>query len=162
MANKDALQGDNHPVAKALQEVLRSSYSLFLATNNYHWNVEGHRFHALHVMFEEQYRELFEAIDEIAERIRGLEVYALPFEDGDIIKHMVGLKNPLTEEDKAEERADMMVANLIKLQEQVINDCQNTKKKAVDANDEETEDLMIARIQVHQKATWMLKSMNKQ
>ncbi len=151
----------NNPVVEALQEVLRAKYSLFLQKHNYHWNVEGPRFHSLHVMFEEQYTELFKAIDVVAEHIRALDAYALPFEDEKILKYMSDLKNPLSEKDDADARAHLMVNNLIKLNQQVIDCAQSAKEAAVKAEDDETEDLMIERITHHKEVIWMLKSINK-
>jgi len=151
----------NNPVAESLQEVLRAKYSLFLQKHNYHWNVEGPRFHSLHILFEEQYTELFKAIDVVAEHIRALDDYALPFEDESILKFMSDLKNPLTEESDANKRATMMVDNLIHLNQKVIDACQSAKSTAVEAEDDETEDLMIERITHHKEVIWMLKSINK-
>jgi len=158
MSNK---VNSNNPVATALQEVLRAKYSLFLQKHNYHWNIEGARFHSLHIMFEEQYNELFKAIDVVAEHIRALGEYALPFEDETILKYMTDLKNPLKEEDSAEKRSYMMVDNLIKLNNTVIDTCQKAKEAAVKAEDDETEDLMIERITHHKEVIWMLTSINK-
>jgi len=151
----------NNPVVQGLQNTLRASYSLFLMSHNYHWNIEGENFVPLHALFEEQYNELFAAIDEIAEHIRALDDYALPFQDERIMKEMLALNNPLTSEEKSDKRALMMVENLILLTDKVIQACQETKRIAVEAEDDETEDLMINRIQVHQKNNWMLKSIVK-
>ncbi len=159
MSNQEV--NSNNPVAKALQEVLRAKYSLFLQKHNYHWNVEGPRFHSLHVMFEEQYNELFKAIDVVAEHIRAIGEYALPFEDESILKFMSDLKNPLTSDDNAIDRSYLMVENLITLNQKVIDTCQNAKKAAVNAEDDETEDLMIERITQHKEVIWMLSSINK-
>lgn len=152
--NSDVKVSD--PVAKALQATLVDTYGLFLATHNYHWNVEGPHFASLHQMFEGQYTELFTAIDEIAERIRALGDYALPFESTEIVGQIKNISNPLTAKKDADSRARLMVTNLITMNENVIQSAQKTKKAAQDNDDNETEDMMIARIQVHQKTAWML------
>lgn len=150
------------PVSQELQSVLSDSYSLFLATHNYHWNVEGPMFASLHEMFEQQYTELFKAIDEIAERIRALGDYTLPFTEAKILNALDSLEHPVPKEGGANVTAKQMVANLISLQAKVIESCQSAKEAAVKAGDDETEDLMIERITTHQKASWMLKSMIKE
>jgi len=72
------------PLSESLQNLLANTYGLYFATHNYHWNVEGVQFVDLHKLFDEQYNALFQAIDVIAERIRALGVYALPFEGDEI------------------------------------------------------------------------------
>lgn len=149
------------PVASALQGVLKDTYALYLATHNYHWNVEGHNFMGLHTLFETQYNELFASIDVIAERIRALDVYALPNHYEEVLKALQTLANPL---DKAKDRgavADRMVQNLLDLNARVIAAAQTAKKAAEKAGDDESQDLMVERVQVHQKASWMLRSIIK-
>ena len=145
-------------VAAALNDVLRETYKLYLTANHHHWNVEGPQFVSLHTLFEEQYTEMAEAIDEIAERIRTLGEYALPFDgQGDIV---ADVKAPLGEKD-GNARAKKMVEQLIALNESVVKSLEIAKDAAADADDNESEDLTIGRITVHQKALWMLKSLNK-
>lgn len=158
--SKAAIKVDD-AVAQSVQKVLVDTYGLFLATHNYHWNVEGPHFSSLHLMFEEQYTELFAAIDEIAERIRALGEYALPFEGAEIAALLKEISNPLLQAQGGEARAQLMIKNLITLNETVVESAQKAKSAAQDANDDESEDMMIARIQVHQKTLWMLKSLTQ-
>lgn len=153
-------QSDN-PVTLALQDVLASTYGLFLSTHNYHWNVEGGNFIPLHKLFEGQYNELFEAVDEIAERIRALGDYALPFEGADILDVSKMASNALNKETVANERAIRMVHNLIMLNRAVVEKCQIAKEASRKASDDETENLMVTRVTVHQKTLWMLDSISK-
>ena len=145
-------------VASSLNEALRETYKLFLVTHHHHWNVEGMQFVALHTLFEEQYTEMFTAIDEIAERIRTLGEYAMPF-DGktDIVGDV---KSALGGADGSD-RATKMIAQLIELNDSVIKHLEIAKEAAADAEDNESEDLMIGRITVHQKSSWMLNSLTK-
>ncbi|MEM6812401.1 MAG: DNA starvation/stationary phase protection protein [Pseudomonadota bacterium] len=152
----------NDPVAAGLHSVLQTSYSLFLVEHNYHWNIEGSKFVSLHALFEEQYNELFQAIDAVAERMRALDSYASAFDDGTVMTAMSKLPNPLEEVKSAEKRATMMVQNLIKLNDVVIDACKDAKDAASEANDNETEDLLIGRITTHQQNNWMLKSVIKE
>lgn len=151
----------NNPVIEALQDVLTSTYGLYLATHNYHWNVEGTNFSPLHKLFDEQYNELFESIDGIAERIRALDDYALPFEGDNLLSILKTTSNSLNKETDANARADRMVHNLMTLNEAVVKSCQTVKKYAQKAQDDETENLMVERITAHQKAMWMLRSISK-
>ncbi len=146
------------PVAQALQNVLANTYGLYLATHNYHWNVEGKRFALLHNLFEMQYNDLFQAVDVIAERIRALGDYALPFEGDSIIKLSKMTPNSLNKETDADARADRMLHNLIALTMDVVTSCQLAKEEAQEEDDDETENLMVERITAHQKALWMLGS----
>jgi starvation-inducible DNA-binding protein len=146
------------PVTDDLQNVLSSTYGLYLATHNYHWNVEGPEFVSLHKLFDEQYNELFQAVDGIAERIRMLGAYALPFEGDKIIGILKTTPNALNKETGANARATGMVHNLIEMNENVVKSCQSAKKEAQTQNDDESENLMVERITAHQKALWMLKS----
>lgn len=151
----------SNPVTFALQDVLSSTYGLFLSTHNYHWNVEGQNFVPLHKLFEGQYNDLFEAVDEIAERIRALGDYALPFEGSDILEVSKMISNALNKETHAEERASRMIHNLIILNQSVIEKCQSAKEASRKASDDETENLMVTRVTIHQKALWMLNSIAK-
>jgi starvation-inducible DNA-binding protein len=146
---------------RALQDVLSSTYGLLLVTHNYHWNVEGKNFIPLHKLFEDNYNELFEAVDEIAERIRALGYYALPFEGGDIMDVSKMTSNALNKETHADERANRMINNLIALNQSVVEKCQFAKKPSQESDDDESVDLMVRRIIVHQKTLWMLNSIAK-
>lgn len=148
-------------VADHLQQVLADTYGLYLMTHNYHWNVEGSNFVALHALFGEQYNELFLSIDQIAERIRALGEYALPFE-GDSLLHISKMTpNALNKETDPDQRANRMIYNLMKLTDAVVQSCQSAKEEAQDNEDDESENLMIERITIHQKALWMLGSVSK-
>jgi len=148
-------------VAQTLQNVLANTYGLYLATHNYHWNVEGSKFVPLHTLFEGQYNELFLAIDSIAERIRALGEYALPFEGENVVQISRMTSNALNKETAADDRAVRMVQNLVELNEAVVKSCQTCKKVAQNVRDDESENLMVERITAHQKALWMLGSILK-
>ncbi len=160
-STKARVKTEQNPVAAALQDLLKDTYALYLLTHNYHWNVEGPKFVSLHTLFEQQYTELFTAIDEIAERIRALDAYALP-NHYDAILHEVGkLSSPLLSVKNKDEAANKMIANLLALHQQVVTSAQAAKELADDVDDEESEDIAIARIQIHQKSIWMLRSIIK-
>jgi starvation-inducible DNA-binding protein len=138
-------------IAAGLSKVLADSYLLYLKTHNYHWNVTGELFHQLHEQFEEQYTELAEAIDEIAERIR-----AIGFRAPGSFKEF----NEITsiEEDTDQPKAKEMVKRLAKSNEQVIRTVREALKPANEAEDEATIDLLTERLTVHSKTAWMLRS----
>jgi starvation-inducible DNA-binding protein len=138
-------------VVDALKQVLADSYALMGQTHLCHWNVEGPGFFALHAAFEEQYTELFTAVDDIAERIRALGAYS-PGGLANLAK-LSGMK-----EIKGDEKADAMVKHLTVLHTKLIKDAGAARDLAGDSNDKETEDMMIGRIEVHQKTVWMLES----
>jgi starvation-inducible DNA-binding protein len=139
------------PVISALNQLLADSYVLMANTHFAHWNVEGPGFFTLHKAFEEQYEDLFEAVDEIAERVRALDSYALGglrrFADESGINE---LSTPLAAKD--------YVAALVTGHEKAIADAVALRDKAGETNDLESQDLAIQRIQWHQKTAWMLKS----
>jgi starvation-inducible DNA-binding protein len=143
---------DRQQIASGLSRLLADSYSLYLKTHNYHWNVEGPMFNTLHLMFEEHYTELATAVDEIAERIRALGVKApgsyTAFAD-------------LTSIDEAAggESAEEMIRQLVIGQETVARTAREAIKAAEAASDEPTADLLTQRMQIHEKNAWMLRSM---
>lgn len=141
----------NPSVVDALKQVLADSYALMGQTHLCHWNVEGPGFFALHAAFEEQYTELFNAVDDIAERIRALGAYS-PGGLSNLAK-LSGMK-----ELKENEKANTMVKHLASLHSKLIKDAATARDLAGNSNDKETEDMMIARIEVHQKTVWMLES----
>jgi starvation-inducible DNA-binding protein len=155
MASKTtAPSKDTTGLTKSLNQVLADSYALLSLTHLAHWNVEGPGFFALHTAFQTQYEELFLAVDEIAERIRALDAYAI----GGLgtLAQVAGIKefvSPLTQED--------YVRALIAANEKVVGDAARARDLAGLANDAESQDLMIARITLHQKTLWMLKSFLK-
>ena len=138
-------------VVDGLNLVLADSYALMALTHLAHWNVEGSHFFSLHEAFQTQYEELFEAVDEIAERVRALDAYAI----GGLntlarAADMDEFKSPLPQRD--------YVAALIVDHEKLIDDAIVVRDNAGLANDLQTQDLMIKRLQVHEKTVWMLKS----
>jgi len=139
------------PLPAVLNQVLADSYALMALTHLAHWNVEGPGFFALHTAFQTQYEELFVAIDEIAERIRALDSYAI----GGLgalcqTAAMPEFVSPLPQ--------DGYVRALIEANEKLIRDAARARDLADELNDAETQDLMIGRITLHQKTAWMLKS----
>jgi starvation-inducible DNA-binding protein len=135
----------------ALQAVLADSYTLYLKTQNYHWNVEGPHFKPLHELFEEQYNDLFAANDDIAERIRAL---------GEKVDGSYEGFAKLTKISPAniDLDASAMVSDLFKSNQQLIATMKICMEAAQGAGDEVTTDMMIGRLQAHEKACWMLRS----
>lgn len=142
---------ENTKVINALRQVVADSYALLAQTHLCHWNVRGPGFFALHTAFEEQYTELFTAIDEIAERIRALGQLA-PGGLANLAK-LAGIKE--IEEDAD---ANAMVRHLVEINRKLVRSLAKARDVAGESGDTETEDLMIARIQVHEKTIWMLDS----
>ncbi|MDX1639329.1 MAG: Dps family protein [Balneolaceae bacterium] len=138
-------------IAEGLSHLLADSYMVYLKTHNYHWNVTGELFHPLHEQFEQQYTELAEAIDEIAERIR-----ALGHKSPGSFKEF----NQLTsiKEDTEKPKALEMVRRLAIANEQVIRTARKALEAPKKADDEATIDLITQRLNVHSKAAWMLRS----
>ena len=139
-------------IAQGLARLLADSYTLYLKTHNYHWNVTGPMFNTLHLMFEQQYTELATAVDEIAERIRAL---------GEPAPGSYNAYARLTsiEEDESVPGAEEMIKELVKGQEAVVRTARSVFPAAEAANDEPTADLLTQRMQVHEKNAWMLRSM---
>ncbi len=143
------------PVAAPLKALLADSYALMAQTHLAHWNVEGPAFFQLHTAFQSQYEELFAAIDEIAERLRALDVLA----PGGLTTFAKLSKVP--EFGVAQAPAKDFVAHLIEGHEQAVASARVVRETSEGAGDLETQDLAIARIQSHQKTLWMLKSFLK-
>ena len=139
-------------IAEGLGRLLADTYSVYLKTQNYHWNVRGPLFHTLHAMFEEQYTELAEAIDEIAERIRALGFNA-PGSFSEFSR--LSTINEATEVPNAQQ----MIADLIEDQATLVATAKEVFPLVERANDEPTADLLIRRMQVHEKTAWMLRSL---
>lgn len=139
-------------IADGLAKVLADTYTLYLKTHNYHWNVEGEMFRTLHLMFEEQYTELATAVDEIAERIRALGFMA-PGSYSEFAQ--------LTEvkEGKGNTDAKTMIRELVEGQETVARTCRRLFDAVEEANDQPTADLLTVRMQLHEKTAWMLRSL---
>lgn len=146
-------EGSRVEIAKSLSKLLAETYTLYLKTHKYHWNVTGPMFQTLHLMFEEHYTELAVAVDDLAERIRVLQVKA------------PGSYKEFSELSEVKEDANIdcdamtMVANLLKDHEQVVRSAKDVLSKASGANDEGTNSLMGARIEFHEKTAWMLNSL---
>jgi starvation-inducible DNA-binding protein len=143
---------DRKEIAEGLSRLLASSYTLYLKTHNYHWNVTGPMFRTLHLMFEEQYIDLREAVDGIAERIRALGVHA-PGSYGEFAR-----LSAVTDEEGTHEAMEM-VRRLVKGHEVVIQIARELVTIAEDAHDVATADLVTQRIQIHEKTAWMLRSL---
>ena len=139
-------------IADGLSRMLADSYTLYLKTHNFHWNVTGPMFQTLHLMFETQYNELALAVDEIAERIRALG-YPAPGTYSEYAK--------LTsiEETPGVPSATEMIQLLVEGQEAVVRTARSIFPAADEVNDEPTADLLTQRMQVHEKNAWMLRSL---
>lgn len=138
-------------VVDGLRKLFADTYSLYLKTQNYHWNVTGHHFASLHAMFESQYEELAEAIDEIAERLRILGVPAPgTFEE---IQTLTSIKSGAVDQP-----ADRMLSDLFEGHSALSRAIAGVIRKAGDASDEGTVGLLSERLTSHEKAAWMLKS----
>jgi starvation-inducible DNA-binding protein len=141
---------DRVTIAEGLKRLLADSYTLYLQTHNFHWNVTGPQFRELHLMFEEHYTELATAVDEIAERIRALDIAApgtyKAFAELSSIKEVEGVPE-----------AREMVAILTQGHEQVVKTCREVLAPAQEAGDESTAALVSDRMRVHEKTAWMLR-----
>lgn len=143
---------DRQKITDGLSRLLADSYTLYLKTHNYHWNVTGPLFNTLHTMFETQYTELATAVDEIAERIRALGHPA----PGSY--RAFGKLTSIEEEDSVPS-AEEMIRQLVIGQETVVRTAREVFPLAEKANDEPTADLLTQRMQIHEKNAWMLRSM---
>jgi starvation-inducible DNA-binding protein len=143
---------DREAIAAGLSRLLADTYTLYVKTHNFHWNVTGPLFNTLHQMFEQQYTELATAVDEIAERIRALGFPApgsyAQFGDLTRIREETGVPS-----------AEEMIAQLAKDQEIVARTAREVFPVADRADDEPTADLLTQRMQIHEKTAWMLRSM---
>lgn len=139
-------------IASGLSILLADTYTLYLKTHNYHWNVTGPMFSALHTLFEQQYNELALAVDEIAERIRALGVKA----PGSYHEYA---KLTSIEEETGNPSAEEMIRQLVIAQETLVRTARQIFSTISDANDEASADLLTQRMQVHEKNAWMLRSL---
>ncbi len=139
-------------VAAGLSRVLADSYTLYLKTHNFHWNVTGPMFQTLHVMFEAQYDELALAVDQIAERIR-----ALGFPAPGTFKQFTALS--AIKEEEGVPKAQEMIAKLVAGNETVARTAREIFKVAESVSDQPTCDMLTERMQVHEKTAWMLRSL---
>lgn len=138
-------------VTDALARVLADTYTLYLKTHNFHWNVTGPNFHSLHTMFEQQYTDMALAVDEIAERIRALGEYA-----PGSYKEFAELSS--IEEASGRPKAKQMVVTLADDNDKLVATMRSGIEAAEAVSDQPTADMLIARTQLHQKYTWMLRS----
>ncbi len=143
---------DREKIAQGLAKLLADTYTVYLKTHNFHWNVTGPMFNTLHLMFETQYNELWLATDLIAERIRSLGVYA-PGTYAEIAK-LASIK-----ETAGQPKAERMVELLVEGNEAVVRTARTVIPFAEKAGDEPTLDLLTQRMQVHEKNAWMLRSL---
>jgi starvation-inducible DNA-binding protein len=143
--------GDKKTVVEALERLLADSYTLYLKTHSYHWNVTGPMFTTLHTLFETQYTELALAVDEIAERIRAL---GSPSPGS----YTQFAERAAVKEDRGVPKATDMIRNLVADHETVTATARKAVHAAEAAGDEASVDLGVRRIEVHEKSTWMLRS----
>ena len=143
---------DRAKIAAGLSRLLADTYSLYLQTHNFHWNVTGPMFQTLHVMFETQYTELAPAVDLIAERIRSLG-YPAPATYSEFVR-----LTSLTETTGVP-KAEKMIRLLVEGQEAVVRTARSVFPLVDKAGDEATADLLTQRIQLHEKTAWMLRSL---
>jgi len=139
-------------VAEQLSRFLATTYTLYLKTLYYHWNVTGPHFHALHLLFEQQYEDLHAAGDEVAERIRAIGHFSpgtyREFEKLSAVSH----------DESLPKKSAQMVANLLRDNEVCTQEARKVLDAAEKAGDEVTVDMMVERMGVHEKAAWMLRS----
>jgi len=145
---------DREAVAAQLSQLLADTYSLYLKTHSFHWNITGPQFNSLHTMFETQYNELWLAADEVAERIRTLDVFA----PGSYSQF--GKLTSIKEEPGVPEWKDM-VGQLVEGHEIAAHTARQAIKAADQVGDEGTADLVTGRLKEHEKTAWMLRSLLK-
>jgi starvation-inducible DNA-binding protein len=141
-----------HQIAGGLSSLLADTYTLYLKTHNYHWNVTGPMFQTLHLMFETQYNELALAVDLIAERIRALG------ERAPASYREFGALSSIPEDDDQPDATEM-IRRLVRGQEAVARTARGLYPVVEEANDQPTADLLTQRLQVHEKTAWMLRSL---
>lgn len=141
----------NNKVTEKLSILLADSYMLMLKTQNFHWNVTGVHFGALHTLFEDQYNEMFKAVDEIAERIRAL---------GEKTPGSFAAFSKLSsiKEETGNPSAEQMIKKLLADHQTLAESCEAVINEADDVDDEGSEDLAVNRLRFHQKTAWMLKA----
>ncbi|HAF02172.1 MAG TPA: DNA starvation/stationary phase protection protein [Methylophilaceae bacterium] len=143
---------DRKNIAHGLSRLLADTYTLYLKTHYFHWNVTGPMFNTLHLMFETQYTELALAVDAVAERIRALDVYAPG-------TYSQFAKLSSIPESKNVPNAKQMIKELVEGHEAVCRTARSVFPAADKADDEATADLLTQRLQLHEKTAWMLRSM---
>jgi starvation-inducible DNA-binding protein len=145
-------EDDRQAIARGLASLLADTYTLYLKTHNYHWNVTGPMFTTLHQMFEQQYNELALAVDQVAERIRALGVFAPG-------SYSAFAALASIEEAREVPSAEEMIRDLVADNEAVARTARAIFPIVEAANDQPTADLLTQRLQVHEKTAWMLRSL---
>ena len=143
---------DREKIVKGLSHLLADTYTLYLKTHNFHWNVTGPMFNTLHLMFMGQYTEIWTALDAIAERIRSLG-HPAPGTYAQFVK-LASIK-----ETAGVPKAEEMIRLLVEANEAVVKTARSVFPAADKANDEPTADILTQRMQIHEKNAWMLRSM---
>jgi starvation-inducible DNA-binding protein len=138
-------------MGESLRDLLANTYALYLKTQNFHWNVIGSEFFSLHLLFENQYEALAEAVDEIAERVRSLGIYA----DGSF--SAFGKRATIADSNKILSDKKM-IEELVKGHEEICRQGRPLITRSQDLHDDVTGDLVIKRLSFHEKAAWMLRS----
>ncbi|NDU85073.1 MAG: DNA starvation/stationary phase protection protein [Ferrovum sp.] len=144
---------DRQDICEGLSHLLADTYTLYLTTHNFHWNVTGPQFNTLHTMFMTQYTELWNAVDPIAERIRALG-FPAPGSYA-AFKKLGSLPDAPDEPPRAEE----MVARLVRGHEQVAAKAREVFRLTDAANDQPSADLLTQRMDIHEKTAWMLRAL---
>lgn len=145
-------EGDRQAIAEGLSRLLADTYTLYLMTHNFHWNVTGPMFQTLHLMFEQQYTELAVAVDDVAERIRSIG-FPAPGTYADYSK-----LSSISEVSGVPEAEDM-IRLLVEANEAVVRTARSAFPAAERAGDESTADLLTERLRLHEKTAWMLRSL---
>ena len=145
-------EADRQKIAEGLSRLLADSYTLYLKTHNFHWNVTGPMFNTLHLLFEQHYTELATAVDEIAERIRAL---GMPAPGS--YKQFSELSS--IEEETGMPKAEEMIRQLVIGQETIVKTAREIFPSVDKVNDEPSADLLTQRMQIHEKNAWMLRSL---
>ncbi|MCO5168779.1 MAG: DNA starvation/stationary phase protection protein [Planctomycetes bacterium] len=145
-------EAQRQKIADGLSRVLADTYALYLKTHAFHWNVTGPQFQALHTLFETQYTELAVAVDDIAERIRALGVFAPG-------SYSQFAKLSSIREEPGVPKAEDMVRQLAQDNEAVVRTARAVIPTAEEAHDEASVDLLVGRMSTHEKTAWMLRSM---
>ena len=146
-------EADRAAIAKGLSRLLADTYTLYLTTHNFHWNVTGPQFNTLHMMFMTQYTELWNAVDPVAERIRALDHWA----PGSYVQFSTLASIP--DAPSTPPNATDMVRTLVSGHESVARTAREIFEIADKANDQPTADLLTQRLNVHEKTAWMLRSL---
>ncbi|MCO8043501.1 DNA starvation/stationary phase protection protein [Acinetobacter bohemicus] len=144
-------EADRAKIVEGLSKLLADSYTLYLMTHNFHWNVTGPQFNSLHTMFMTQYTEQWNALDQIAERIR-----ALGFAAPGTYKEFVKLTS--IQEIEGVPNAEQMLKYLMTAHETTARTARELFSVVDEVNDQPTADLLTQRLDVHEKTAWMLRS----